>query len=209
VRSTARAKKRPAAHTKKVRVDRAARQARREPIPPPHAVLLPEGATRQPRVTPAEKAARKLIVLAAHDVDFVHAAITTRLVIEPDGFHVQIDTANRETGDPCTIDLRWNMPPFLASREHALDWIYSCVRDAWVHELNEALFVDGIRRRELHTDHGKLIPPPDEAVRAELDSFKVQLATFLSAIAPVTGGPQSDLEAFKMQLAAFLMRACR
>jgi hypothetical protein len=170
-------------------------------------VLLPEGASRRSRLTPAEKSARDLIVQAARDITFIHAAIRTELAVEPDGFHVKIDTVHRETGGEVTIDLRWDLPPFLLSRESALDWIYACVRDAWVHELNEALFVDGRRRRELHNDRGQTIPPPDEAARGALDSFKVQLATFLSAIAPVTGGPQNELDAFKVQFAAFLMMA--
>ena len=196
---------------KKVRGTRAAKHARRGPVPPPHAVLLPlpGGPPRRPRLSPAAKAARDLIVRAVRDIDFVHAAIPTKLVIETDGFHVQIDILDRETGEPCTIDLRWDLPPLLTSREHALDWIYACVRDAWVHELNEALFVDGFRRRELHNNRGQTIPPPDEAAKGELDSFKVQLAAFLSGSAPMTGGPQSELDAFKVQLAAFLMGAPR
>jgi len=162
-------------------------------------------ATRSPALPPAAQVARDLLVAATRDVDFVYPAVPTRLVIEPDGFHVQLDIFDRETGAPVAIDLRWDMPPLLISREHALDWIYSCVRDAWVHELNEALFVDGTRRRELHNDHGQTIPPPDEAARGELDSFKVQLAAFLSGTAPVSGGPRSNLDTFKDQLAAFLM----
>lgn len=160
-----------------------------------------------PAISPTAKAARDLVVAAARDVEFVFAAIPTRLVIAPDGFHIQIDTLNRETGDPSTIDLRWDMPPLLSSREHALDWIYSCARDAWVHELNEALFVDGARRRELHNGDGQTIPPPDEAARSALDSFKCQLAAFLSGSALVKPGtPQDDLATFKVRLAAFLMR---
>lgn len=164
---------------KKVRTDRPEKRARQEPVPPPHAVLLPEGTARRPRPTPAEKAARELIVQAVRDITFVHAAISTELVIEPDGFHVSLVIFDRETGEPCAIDLRWDLPPFLLSHEHAIDWIYTCVREAWVHELNEALFVDGIRRRNLHNDRGQTILPPDEVASSDLNTFKIQLAAFL------------------------------
>ncbi len=172
---------------------------------PKRAVAREPKAARKPALSPAAKIAHDLLVAATRDVDFVYPAVPTRLVIEPDGFHVQLDIFDRDTGTPVTIDLRDDLPTFLISREHALDWIYARVRDAWVHELNEALFVDGTRRRELHNARGQTIPPPDEAARSELDAFKVQLATFLSETAPVTGGPRSNLDTFKDQLAAFLM----
>jgi len=113
------------------------------------------------------------------DITFVHAAIATRIVVEPDGFHVHLDCAHRDTGVESTLDLRWDLPPLLLSREHALDWIYACIREAWVHELNEALFVDGARRRDLHNERGQTILPPDKAAGSAVDAFKLELATFL------------------------------
>ena len=103
-----------------------------------------------------------LALQAAESIDFVHAAIKTKVAIEPDGLHVHLDTPERDTGELITIDLRWDLPPFLASHEHAVDWIYTNVRDAWVHELNEALFVQGARRQDLHNEEGRTILPPDE-----------------------------------------------
>ena len=179
VRSGHAGKKQPSARRKK--------PTGRRLVAPPHVILLPlppsGGTSRRLQRTAAEEIA-DLIIQAVRSVDFFHPAIKTELLVEPDGFHVHLDVLDRETGDPVTIDLRWDLPPFLTSREHALDWIYACVREAWVHELNEALFVDGVRRRDLHNGRGQTIPPPDEAARCELDAFKMQLAAFLM------GGPR-------------------
>jgi len=175
------------------------RRASQRAAPPTHLALVPP-------ITEAAKLARELVEVTVNHVDFVNPAIPTRISVESDGFHVQIDTRDRKTGEPCMIDLRWDLPPILNDREHALDWIYACVREAWVHELNEALFVDGKRRRELHDDQGRTIAPPDEAARSELDTFKVKLARFLTQDEPVY--PQAlELSAFKKRLAAFLMGA--
>jgi hypothetical protein len=163
------------------------KRTRRRPVTPPHVILLPlppPGGTSERLQHTAAQEAADLVLQAVRSIDFVHAAIKTELLVEPDGFHVRLDVANRETGEPVTLDLRWNLPPFLISREHAIDWIYACVREAWVHELNEALFVDGARRRDLHNGSGQTIPPPDEAARCALDVFKMQLAAFLM------GGPR-------------------
>lgn len=145
-----------------------------------------------------------LVADAARSIDFVHAAIPTRLVVEADGLHVQIETVHRDSGEAVTIDLRSDVPTCLPSREFALDWIYSCVREAWVHELNEALFVDGARRRDLHNHRGQTIPPPEETDGGELVTFKAQLAKFLRQDVrdPVLRG--NTLDAFKMKLAEFL-----
>jgi len=200
---TMKTKKQLVARMKKMPAARAERQTRRKSLPP-------ERVARQSRRSPSAKAARDLIIQATQDISLVHPAIRTELAVKPAVFRVRLDILNRETGKPCTIDFTWPLPPLLSSREHALDWIYACVRDAWVHELNEALFVDGIRRHELHTDGGQVIPPPGEDARAgDLASFKVQLAAFLSGSAPVTGRPQTDLDAFKVQFASFLMGAPR
>lgn len=179
MRSAARAKKHPTARRKK--------PTRREAIAPPHVILLPlpasEGTSGRLQCT-AVKETADLIMQAVRSIDFVHAAIKTKLLIEPDGLHAHLDVSDRDTGKPVTLDLRWDFPPLLTSREHAIDWIYACVRDAWVHELNEALFVDDVRRRDLHNSRGHTIPPPDEAAQSELDAFKMQLAAFLM------GGPR-------------------
>jgi hypothetical protein len=130
-----------------------------------------------PRLDPiaARQAARKLLLRTAREITFVNAALCTRLVVASDGLHVKLDTRHRDTGEEITVDLRWELPPLLLSREQALDWIYACVREAWVHELNEALFVSGVRRRDLHDGQGKTILPPDN----EVTVFKMQLAAFL------------------------------
>lgn len=103
-----------------------------------------------------------LALQAAESMQFVRPAIKTKVIVESDGLHVHLDTLERDTGDPITLDLRWDLPLFLASREHAVDWIYTHVRDSWVHELNEALFVQGARRQDLHNEEGQTILPPDE-----------------------------------------------
>lgn len=123
-------------------------------------------------LTPSSKAARDLIVRAIGDISFVNSAIRTEIHVEPDGFHVRVDTYDRDSGEPVTADLRDDIPPFLLSRDHAIDWIYGRVRNAWVHELNEAMFVDGTRRRDLHDADGRTIAPPDEIVQGELDALR-------------------------------------
>jgi hypothetical protein len=140
----------------------------------------------KPVFSSAAKAARFLVGRAVCSINFVHSAIPTRLIVKADGLHVQIDSFERETGDEVVVDLRYPLPPLLTDRDHAVDWIYAQVRDAWVHELNEALFVDGFRRRNLHDANGQTIPPPEDAARGELHTFKTQLAAFLMG----TGTPQ-------------------
>lgn len=147
------------------------------------------GSSSRPRLSPGERVTarvvRDLVAQVVRDVTFVRAAIETRIAVKSDGFHVYLDVAHRETGKKITLDLCWGLPPLLASRAHAVDWIYACVRDAWVHELNEALLVGGVLRHDLHDDLGRTIPPPDEGgvARSEMDTFKVQLAAFLMGAA--------------------------
>jgi hypothetical protein len=136
------------------------------------------------RLSSTERAVRDLVALAVGDLSFAHPAIGTKVVLERDGLHVQLDSFERETGEASTVDIRTDLPPLLISRDHATDWIYGCVREAWVHELNEALFVDGARRHDLHNDRSQPIRPPDEAARHDLTAFKMQLAAFLM------GGPR-------------------
>ena len=101
MKHAARARKRPATRTKKVRDTRVEKLARH-------------------LSTPADKAVRDLIVQATRDITFVHAAIHTELIVQSDGFHVRIVTPHRETGDEITVDLHWDLPPYLLSREHAI-----------------------------------------------------------------------------------------
>lgn len=146
------------------------------------------GATVLPALQPsAKKNAWNLLVSAASSITFVRTVLPTALAVEPDGFHVRLDVVDRDTGEEVTLAFRWDFPPLLLSREQALDWIYACVREAWVHELNEALFVDGKRRRDLHNASGQTISPPDDAVEAAkraVDAFKEQLCSLLEGHHP-------------------------
>lgn len=94
-------------------------------------------------------------------------------------FHVTIDIIDRKTGEPAQAQFGWNLPMYLFSTEHAVDWIYQRVRETWLHELNEIFFVDGKRRRDLHDAEGFAIMPPEELAYHELIAFKAQLAAFL------------------------------
>ena len=99
-------------------------------------------------------------------VKFLHAGIPTRIARRGSKFFVYLDTCNRDTGEPCVIRMSWTIPPATeATEEMWLDWIYWCVKYAWVHELNEAMHLDGKRRRDLHDETGRTIPPPGDADR--------------------------------------------
>jgi|ERR1700751_2873026 len=155
----------------KKQVAAAKKHPRRRSVAPPHFFLLPQsslGGTSNHAQCTVAKEVLDLILEAVESIDFVNAAIKTEIHVEPDGFHVRLDIFDRETGDPGVLDLRWDLPPFFASREQALDWIYARVREAWVHELNEALFVDGTRRRDLHNARGQTITPPEETILSNL-----------------------------------------
>lgn len=139
----------------------------------------------------AAKHSRELLALAAADIRFVNAAISTTLAVNPGGLYVYIDIMERDTGEPTTFQARWDIPTTLLSREHATDWIYACVREAWIHELNEAMFVNGVRRRDLHEGETKSKRPPEEidAVQIEIEHLKMQLVGFLqTASAKVAAG---------------------
>lgn len=125
------------------------------------------------------KDARNFLRRAAKEITLVRPAIPTTLVIEDEGILVTLAVNERDHGKPIGVEFRWAFPSYLTSREHALDWIYECLRVAWTHELNEALFVDGARRRELHDLQGRTIDPPGDALASSLDLFKRQLAAFL------------------------------
>jgi hypothetical protein len=107
-----------------------------------------------------EARSRALVLEAMRAVSFRYPALGTSLCIEFDYFRVVLETRNRDTGDSVSIGIGDMLPTTIETFEHAVDWIYARVRDAWVHELNEALYVHGKRRRDLHRDDGKTVPAP-------------------------------------------------
>lgn len=97
-------------------------------------------------------------------VSFPNAVAPTRLARWTSKFFVYVDTRDRDSGESRTVRFAWNIPASInASRDMWIDWIRWCVKYAWVHELDEALFVDGKRRHDLHDGHGNTIPHPDDA----------------------------------------------
>jgi hypothetical protein len=86
-----------------------------------------------------------------------------------------------ETGELLCLELS-RIIPLLASVDQAIDWIYACTREAWVHELNEVLLLDGTRRHDLHDSSGHAIMPPDEAARGRLRGELKALNERLTAI---------------------------
>lgn len=94
-------------------------------------------------------------------VDFLMAARVRR---RGPRLRVTINTLDRDTGDPIQLGMYWSIPPSLPTNEHAIDWIYACVRETWVHELNEAFHMNEGRRRDLHFDNGSSRPPPPDLV---------------------------------------------
>jgi len=108
---------------------------------------------------------RKAFASSLRLIDLRHPAIFTLLELTRFGLRITVSTRDRETGSPIGITFTHKLPPpsslpFLTS-EIVIEWIYACIRDAWVHELNEALFVRGKRRRDLHDGKGKTIRPRD------------------------------------------------
>jgi hypothetical protein len=134
---------------------------------------------RAGRITSAGRTARALIKQATREISFAHPAIVTELAVKRGHLLVTISTPDRDTGKKVRLEFRWELPLFLFGPEHAVDWIYETVRHAWVHELNEALFVNGVRRRDLHDNQNRTLSPPDEAQRTAVDEFREQLAAFL------------------------------
>ena len=103
-----------------------------------------------PSTTDAAALVRELVGRAISRIRFTYAAIPTTLTFDEDRFAVDLVALDRETGESTTVRLLYWLPPVLASQDAAVEWIYRCVREGWVHELNEAIFVDGTRRRDLH-----------------------------------------------------------
>jgi hypothetical protein len=99
---------------------------------------------------------------ASDSVWFQHAGIPTHIRASIGGhpddtlngrsprLYVRIETHHRDSGELISIQLGDDIPITITSREEATEFIYDRVRHAWIHELNEAMFVDGARRRDLH-----------------------------------------------------------
>jgi hypothetical protein len=139
------------------------------------------GGGRVPELSLAEQHVHAIVEDAIGRVSFWSCPFNTEMKLDRDDgkFHVLINIVNLDNAETGTSDFSWKLPPILVSGEHAIEWIYGCVREAWVHELNEVFFVDGARRRDLHDAEGRTVVPPEEADRNELDAFKIQLAAFL------------------------------
>jgi hypothetical protein len=61
--------------------------------------------------------------------------------------YVLVDTRN---GESATVQFGDDIPTSIATHEEAIEFIYDRARHAWIHELNEAMHVAGVRRRDLH-----------------------------------------------------------
>jgi len=121
----------------------------------------------------------KIVARALRDVTLVHPAIKTNLSVDRHGLHIALTVKHRDTGKLCQVQFTWQVPSYVLSHDDAVDWIYDCVRDTWVHELNEALHVRRDRRFVPHDANGEIRVPPDENSRREVERFKRQLANFL------------------------------
>ena len=107
--------------------------------------------------------ALEFLAVAVPSVSFVNATIPTRIWLGDDGkTHVSMDVIDRDTGKKAAVEFTWDPPPVLTSQAQAIEWIYEIVRYGWVHEINEAMHVDGKRWRDLHDVNGSALPPPGE-----------------------------------------------
>jgi hypothetical protein len=110
---------------------------------------------------------RCVVTPVVDSVRMFNAAISTWVSVSPDGqLEITMQILERDTGERAGIRLCWDFPhwgswPSPPTRDRIVDWIYLCLHDAWVHELNEALHVDGVRRRDLHDERGDAVPPPE------------------------------------------------
>lgn len=113
-----------------------------------------------------------LVCEAAHAVSFPCAAIPTTLRVSagehPDDtamtprLYVTLNCPHRFEASaahvgPVTLQVADDVPAEIETRAQAIAWIYDRVRAAWIHELNEALHLDGVRRRDLHWPDGKTV----------------------------------------------------
>jgi len=105
----------------------------------------------------------KLVRDAADRVTFRHAGIPTFIGVtleeRSDGtleqrgrLCVTLMTRDRASGEEIAVQFGDDIPLTISTVEDAIDFVYDRARHAWVHELNEALHVDGERRRDLHID---------------------------------------------------------
>ena len=109
---------------------------------------------------------RRFLRSAIRSVSFVNSTIPTVVRYEDGKICVNLIITDRDTGVVgAAIEFTFNpaQPGInLTSKELAIEWIYQVVRYTWVHELNEAMYVNGRRRRDLHDGQGRAIPPPGE-----------------------------------------------
>jgi hypothetical protein len=127
-----------------------------------------------------------LIESAIKSISFAACPFHTEIKLDRrrNKFYVQLNSNDRETGEPAVISFISDVP-LLTSLKQAIDWIYARTRDAWIHELNEVFFVDGAQRYDLH-DNGCLVIPPDEAKRrqllGELEALKIRFADLIQRV---------------------------
>jgi hypothetical protein len=110
-----------------------------------------------------------LLTRAVAEVSFVNVALPTRLRLsrgdhEDDTglkgrtrLYVIVATLERDSGEEVEAQFGDDAPVAIETYQQAVDFVYERVRSAWIHELNEAMFVDGVRRRNLHQDNGSTI----------------------------------------------------
>lgn len=99
---------------------------------------------------------------AASVTTFVHCGIPTQVNVDVGSGNdprilVLIETKERDSGDDIIVQLGDPIPHTIETADEALDFIYERVRAAWLHELNEAMHVLGVRRMDLHDDQGNTL----------------------------------------------------
>jgi len=107
---------------------------------------------------------RLLVIKAVHRIAFRNAVIPTSLIVTRKQLRVIISTRDRNDGSAMTLQAGWTFPrEGLTTDDQAISWITACVRETWVHELHESLFVDAVRRNDLHEANtpNTRPPPPD------------------------------------------------
>jgi hypothetical protein len=109
--------------------------------------------------------ARAVVARAIDSIALVHPAIDTAIALgSDDRLEICIRVPERDTGEEVEfcfyLEVPWIALSRTPSRDEVVDWIYDRLRDAWVHELNEALHVDGARRRDLHDERGRALTLP-------------------------------------------------
>jgi hypothetical protein len=126
------------------------------------------------------KQTRRRVLRAIRRISFEADPFSTTLSLDRKSkLWVGLSVICRDTGEPVTIRFGNELPLLFLSDEEVVDWIYMRVRAAWVHELNEALFVDGARRRDLHDERGNTIDPPEDRLLRDVQYVGIRLATLL------------------------------